>query len=361
LTDPAATRDGRAMTKLALVAGAGGAASKRLIDVLRAEADWSVIALARSPRPPGDRLIPVSVDLLDRDACARALAAHRGITHLFYTARAKHGESGVESVEDNVAMLRNVLDAVEPGPGLAHVHLVQGTKYYGMHLGPFRTPAREDDPRHPPPNFYYDQQDLLAGRQRGQSWTWSASRPTFIYDFAPERARNAVSVIGAYAAIVRELGQPLDFPGSAAAFDALRDMTDATLLARAMTFIATTPTCGNRAFNVVNGDVFRWRTLWPKIAGHFETAVGGVRPIQLSEWIKDKQPVWDRIVQRYGLLESRLHDVADWHFADFHWAHGYDICSSPEKLRRAGFPVALDSEQAFIGYLARYREAKILP
>jgi nucleoside-diphosphate-sugar epimerase len=350
------------MTKVALVAGAGGAASKRLIDALRAQADWSVIALARSPRPCGDRLTPVSVDLLDREACARALAGHRGITHVFYTARAKHGESGVESVEDNVAMLRNVLDAVEPvAPGLEHVHLVQGTKYYGMHLGPFRTPAREDDPRHPPPNFYYDQQDFLAERQRGQSWTWSASRPTFIYDFAPERARNAVGVIGAYAAIVRELGGPLDFPGSAAAFDALRDMTDATWLARAMTFIATTPACGNHAFNVVNGDFFRWRTLWPKIARHFDMAVGGVRPMKLSEWIKDKQPVWDRIVRRYGLLESRVDEIADWDFADFHWAHGYDVCSSAEKLRRAGFAVALDSEQAFIGYLARYREAKILP
>jgi len=350
------------MTKVALVAGAGGAASKRLIDLLRADPDWSVIALARSPRRSGDRLTPVSADLLDREACARALARHCGITHIFYTARAKHGESGVESVEDNVAMLRNVLDAVEPvAPGLEHVHLVQGTKYYGMHLGPFRTPAREDDPRHPPPNFYYDQQDLLAERQRGHSWTWSASRPTFIYDFAPERARNAVSVIGAYAAIVRELGGPLDFPGSPAAFEALRDMTDATLLAHAMTFIATTPTRGNQAFNVVNGDLYRWRTLWPKIAAHFEMAVGGVRPMKLSEWIKDKQPVWDRILWRHGLVESRVDEVADWRFADFHWAHGYDICSSAEKLRNAGFPVALDSEQAFIGYLARYREAKILP
>jgi len=197
-----------------------------------------VIALARSVRPSGDRLtesVPICSIARLAPMRSRAIAASRMSST---RARAKHGESGVESVPDNVAMLRNVLDAVEPvAPGLAHVHLVQGTKYYGMHLGPFRTPAREDDPRHPPPNFYYDQQDLLAERRRGQRWTWSASRPTFIYDFAPERARNAVSVIGAYAAIVRELGQPLDFPGPAAAFDALRDMTDATLLARAMTFI----------------------------------------------------------------------------------------------------------------------------
>jgi hypothetical protein len=72
-------------------------------------------------------------------------------------------------VPDNVAMLRNLIDAIEPvARGLEHVHLVQGTKYYGMHLGPFRTPAREDDPRPDFPNFYYDQQDLLAERARGK-------------------------------------------------------------------------------------------------------------------------------------------------------------------------------------------------
>src|SRR5213079_180648 len=110
--------------------------------------------------------------------------------------------------------------------------------------------------------------DLLAERQRGRAWAWSASRPTFIYDFAPERARNAITVIGAYAALRRELGQALDFPGSAAAFDAQRDLTDASLLARAMKFMAVTPACRNEAFNVANGDVVRWRDLWPGIAAH---------------------------------------------------------------------------------------------
>jgi nucleoside-diphosphate-sugar epimerase len=259
-------------------------------------------------------------------------------------------------------MLRNVLDAIEPvARGLEHVHLVQGTKYYGMHLGPFRTPAEEDDPRHPPPNFYYDQQDLLVARQRGQRWNWSASRPTFIYDFAPERARNAVSVIGAYAAIVRELGEPLDFPGSPAAFDAQRDMTDASLLARAMVFIATTSACANQAFNVNNGDLFRWRTLWPKIAEHFGMPTGRVRPMKLSDWIEDKQPVWANVVRRHGLIESHVDEIADWHFADFHWAHGYDICSSPAKLNATGFCETLDSEEVFLRCLLGYREAKVLP
>ncbi len=350
------------MTKVALVAGAGGAASKRLIEVLLADADWSVIALARSPRASSGRLTAVSADLLDRAGCARALAGHRGVTHIFYTARAKHGETGVESVEENVAMLRNVLDAVEAvASALEHLHLVQGTKYYGMHLGPFPTPACEDDPRPAAPNFYYDQQDLLVERQRGRAWSWSASRPTFIYDFAPERARNAVAVIGAYAALCRELGQALDFPGSAAAFDAQRDLTDASLLARAMTYIAVTPKCRNQAFNVANGDVTSWRNLWPGIAAHFDMKAGDARPFSLNEWAHDKQPVWDSIVRRYGLTQTRLDEVADWAFADFHWAQGYDVVSSPMKLREAGFPETIDSRKMLLAHLQRYGEAKILP
>jgi nucleoside-diphosphate-sugar epimerase len=348
--------------KVALIAGAGGAASKRLIEVLLADPDWSVVALARTPRKGTERLISVAADLFDREACARALAGARGITHIFYTARAKHGETGVESVPDNVAMLRNVLDAVEPvAAGLEHVHLVQGTKYYGMHLGPFRTPAREDDPRRDFPNFYYDQQDLLAECANGKSWAWSASRPTFIYDFAPERARNGVAVIGAYAALCRELRLAFDFPGSAPAFDAQRDLTDASLLAHAMKFMAVTPSCRNEAFNVTNGDVVSWRALWPRIAAFFGLSAGEIRPFNMHAWARDKQPVWDKIARKYGLGPASLDQVADWAFADFHWAQGYDVVSSPEKLRRAGFGETLDSGETLLSHLKRYREAKILP
>ena len=63
-------------------------------------------------------------------------------------------------------MLENVLDGIEAASGgLARIVLMQGTKYYGSHLGPFKTPALESDPRHMPPNFYFNQQDLLIERQ----------------------------------------------------------------------------------------------------------------------------------------------------------------------------------------------------
>jgi nucleoside-diphosphate-sugar epimerase len=349
--------------KVALIAGAGGAASKRLIEVLLADPEWSVIGLARTRRESTERMRWVSADLFDAHACRRALAPHDRVTHVFYTSRARHGETGVESIPDNVAMLANVVDAIEPiAAGLELIHIVEGTKWYGMHLGPFPTPAREDaDISHLPDNFYYAQQRMLAERQRGQSWAWSASRPTFIYDFAPERARNGVAVIGAYAALCRELGLPLNFPGSAAAFDARRDLTDASLLARAMKFMAVTPACRNQAFNVTDGDVVSWRALWPRIADFFGLGSGDVQPFSLHEWSRDKQAVWDKIVAKHSLIATRLDQVADWSFADFHWAQGYDVVSDPTKLRKAGFPETIDSGDMLLAHLQRYRDARILP
>ena len=162
----------------------------------------------KAPETKADgELTYLPANLLDAGGLRLAISPYRDITHLFFTARASHEETGVEPVAENVAMLRNALDAAEAASSLLeHVHLVQGTKWYGMHLGSFKTPARENDPRHSPPNFYYDQQDLITERWKGKQWTWSATRPYFLIDFAPDRPRNVVSVIGAYAAICRELG-----------------------------------------------------------------------------------------------------------------------------------------------------------
>lgn len=349
------------MSKVALIAGATGAAAKRLVEELVAD-EWRVVGVSRTPPPSAGRVTYVASDLGNADALTRALAGHRDITHVFYTARAAHGESGVEDVGANLAFLRHTIDAAERvATNLAHIHLVEGTKWYGMHLGPFATPAREDQPRHAPPNFYYDQQDLLAARQRGAGWTWSASRPNFLCDFAPERSRNAPVVIGTYAALCRELGVPLDFPGSEACYRALLDVTDARQLARAMVFLATSDHARNEAFNVTNGDAYRWCNLWPKIADFFGISCGVVRPLTLADWVADKAPLWQRVVARHGLQPLALADVALWPFGDFLLRQGHDNISSTTKIRSIGFHEMVDTESMFLTQITRYREARVLP
>ncbi len=351
------------MSKFAFIAGATGAAATRLVEELLRQ-NWRIIAVSRkAPKDQADgNLTYLPADLLDADGLKLAISPYRAITHLFFTARASHEETGVEPVAENVAMLRNALDAAEATSSLfEHVHLVEGTKWYGMHLGNFKTPARENDPRHLPPNFYYDQQDLVTERQKGKQWNWSASRPYFLIDFAPDRPRNVVSVIGAYAAICRELGIPLNFPGTDTCWNSLSEATDARQLARAMVFLSTSPKARNEAFNVTNGDLFRWKHLWPRVARLFDMPCGKVQTLSLSQWMADKDPIWDRIVRRHKLTPRRLGEVALWAFGDFAFRQSCDVISSMTKIRTAGFHDTVDTEELYLSILHQYRDAGILP
>jgi nucleoside-diphosphate-sugar epimerase len=348
--------------KTALIAGATGAASKRLVEVLLADPDWSVVGMSRNPPESShERLRYVSADLMIAESVKTALTREMGISHAFYTSRAPFKEGGVEDVPANTAMLRNMIDALEfASPNtLEHIHLVEGSKWYGVHVGPSVSPARENAPRHMPPNFYYDQQDLLEERQAGQSWTWSASRPNVIYDFAPERARNLVPTLGVWAAMSRELGIPLDFPGRN--FHNLSDMTDATHFAKAMKWIATADAAKNQAFNTTDGDFFRWCHLFKRIAEHFEIELGQARPMNVAGWMADKQPLWDRIIERHGLKPSRLEELAAWGFADFLFNQTFDVVSSMVKIRQAGFHDTVSTEDTFMAHMEKYQDAGILP
>ncbi len=351
--------------KTAVIAGATGAAAKRLKEALLADADWRVIGLSRHP-PKSDhaRLNFMAADLTDIQSTRAALAKCPDATHLFYTARAAFSDAskGVEDVAGNATMLRNLVEAGEAAcKGLAHVHLVEGTKWYGMHLGPMRTPAREDDPRHMPPNFYYAQEDILREHQKGKRWTWSASRPGFLYDHAPERPRNLIPIIGLWAAMCQELGVALDFPGKPRCYDGLFEATDAGQLGRALKWMATAETAQNQAFNVMDGTLFRWNRLWPRIAKLYGLETGIIRTIKLTDWMADKGPVWDAMVKRHGLVPAKMEDVATWGFGDFVWGLEHDVISSVAKLRLAGFHDTVDTEDQILAHLKRYRDARILP
>lgn len=349
--------------RTALVVGPTGAVGRSLVAALGRAGGWAVLGMSRNP-PLGDRpsYRHCAADLLDLASCREALRGLPPVSHVFYAARAAHGEGGVEDVAGNLAMLVNAVEAAETqSDQLRHVHLVEGTKWYGVHLGPYRTPAREDDPRHLPPNFYYDQEDALAGLQRGKAWTWSASRPNVVCDFDPSRARNLTSIIGAYAAICRELAVPMDFPGTPAGFETLTEVTDGTYLADAILWMAQARTAENRAFNITNGDTFRWRRLWPIFAEACGVAPGEPRDLRLAVWMADKEPVWGEICVRHGLPPRRLEEVAHWPFADFVFRQDWDVISDLGRIRRAGFNPCLDSIAMFRDQLAQYRGAGILP
>ncbi len=347
--------------RVVLVAGAQGVIGRAAAEHFSAREDTKVYGLSRRLLEGLPGVEPVRVDLLDPDAVERALAGRGDTTHVIFGAYIEKSTPGERS-EVNLALLRNLMDAAEKhAPGLRHVTLYQGGKAYGADLGPFKTPAREDDPRLMPPNFYYDQEDHLRERQHGRSWSFSVLRPEAVCGFAVGNPMNLTMVIGVYAAISKELGLPLRFPGPEAAYRALYQVTSARILADAADWAGQTPAAANEIFNITNGDYFRWQFLWPAIARSFRMDVAEPVPMPLAVYMADKGPLWEAMTAKYGLQPIAYEAIASWAFGDFLFHSAFDNLTSTIKARRAGFHACIDSEEFFTGFFAEMRERRILP
>lgn len=348
--------------KVALVTGAGGVVGRNLIEYLSDQNDWEVIGLSRRRPDTQQNFQHISVDLLDHEDTRKKLGKLSRVTHIFNGAYIET-PTYAELVEPNLRMLRHVVETIEniSQSSLQHVHLVHGTKYYGNHLGPFKTPAKESDPRHIPPNFYYAQEDYIVQQQEGKPWSWSACRPHAICGFAVGNPMNLSMVLAIYASISKELGLPLCHPGTAGNFHALYQCTDASLLARAIIWMSTTPKCANEAFNITNGDFFRWENLWPQLAKFFDMEVGHRRHINLSEMMSDKAELWQRMIENYGLQPYDYDEIVSWKYGDFVFGAGYDIMSDTTKARRFGFNEVLDTEEMLINLMSKFRDARVIP
>jgi nucleoside-diphosphate-sugar epimerase len=350
-----------AKRRVALVVGAQGVIGRNLVAHLAGLDGWEIIGLSRRGGKETSRVRHVAVDLLDRDDCADRLRPLTEITHIFYTAY-QDGPTWAELVAPNLAMLVNVTEFVEPtATRLEHISLMQGYKVYGAHLGPFKTPARESDAQHMPPEFNVDQQLFLEERQKGKSWSWSAIRPSVVCGFALGNPMNLALVIAVYAAISKELGLPLRFPGKPGAYDKLLEMTDAGLLAKATIWAATDERCANQAFNINNGDLFRWNEMWPKIAEFFDLDLAPPLPLSLETVMADKEPLWNAMIKKYGLEPHPYKEVSSWRFGDFVFSWDYDLFADGSKARRFGFHEYVETETMFRNVFTDFRQRRIIP
>lgn len=350
--------------KTALIVGATGAVGTAFATEFASRAEgWAVLGIARNP--PANPIRNVSYlqcDLGDPEACANALVASPPVTHVLYCARVTHSEQPVESISENLRLLENVVNAAEASSTeLEHVHLVQGGKYYGVHLGPFPTPAREGRGRCSPPNFNHAQQDLLVERSAAAPWNWSACRPNTLLHYSPHIARNIVSTLGVFVAICAEDGLPLDFPGPVGAYSSLTQVTSLDVLASTVRKMVKEPGCANLAFNVTNTDVFRWSAIWTGLAERFGVPIGSVQPRLLADSMQGREAVWRRVCERHCLRPRPLSEVANWPFADATLERHWDEILSRNRARRHGLDSWDDSESRFFRILDQYRQAHILP
>ncbi|MDT5356465.1 MAG: hypothetical protein QOJ56_4997 [Mycobacterium sp.] len=345
----------------AVVVGGLGVIGRALVDHLTSDPSWDVVALSRRAPDFETTARFLSVDLRDKDSVTAALAELKNTTDVFYAAY-QPMPTRAKEVDANLALLTNAVEALSSASSnLEHVNLMEGGKWYGFHLGPTCTPALEDDPRHMPPNFYYSQQDWLEDAATRDGFTWSALRPEAVCGFALGNPMNLTMAIAVYAAICGELGVPFSFPGKARAWTALYEVTDARILAQAAQWAATTPSAAGEAFNITNGDYFRWCNMWPKFADMLSLRDAEPRQFSLTEFMADKAPVWDRIVAKQNLKPHAYSDIVSWEFADFIFSAEWDVARSTLKARRYGFTPFIESDRMFAELFADLQRNRIIP
>ena len=185
-------------------------------------------------------------------------------------------------------------------------------------------------------------------------WATTVYRPTVIYGAAPGNNMNPTIALAVYAAVLRARGEPLHFPGEGGQ-PVLREAVDAGLVGRAVVWGATTPAARNETFNVTNGDVFVWETVWPTIARAFGMEPGENRPFSFARELRAFEPEWAALVDRHALAASKnLTEFVGYNsmvYTDLMLSStrrtGIAALNSTIKLRQAGFAECMDSEDMF--------------
>lgn len=372
-----------------LIVGVTGMVGSRLADILPRPdipgGPWKVYGVSRRPISPEHHkdIQCIQCDLLDRDQTMEKFSAFTDVTHVFWV-NARGAEQADNSCELNCKMLANVLDSLIPNsPNLEHVCLQTGSEHYlGSHdisamdtISDFHeAPFHERLPRlNNCSNFsYYKLEDVLFEKLGGQTdikISWSVHRPAFILlGFSPSSSSsmNLLASLAVYAAVCKKEGTQFRFPGNSVAWEGLTDASDAELIAEQQLWACVKANGKNQAFNVTNGDVFRWKRLWTVLAEKLEVEPGDYDGcgFSLAEEMKDKSGVWEEIVKEKGLVESRLEELGDqW------WLHVDRILnrnlkngvSSMNKSKEYGFLGFRNTERSCLEWIDMLKTHKIIP
>lgn len=355
------------MANIALVVGATGITGSNLAEKL-IEKGWTTYGLSRSPNTNIAGLSSIAADLMKPDDLSAKLA-DLAPTHVFFTTWMRN-DTEVENIRVNRAMVRNLLNSLSAKRSVQHVALVTGLKHY---LGPFEayakagtlpeTPVREEHPRLDIENFYYAQEDEVYTAAARDGFTWSVHRPHSVIGQAVGNLMNMGTTLAVYASICKETGRPFQFPGSAEQWNGISDVTDAKLLAVHMIWAATTEVASNQAFNVANGDIFRWKWLWKQIADWFEVEAAGFDGVvhPLEDEMKGDAASWKEIAGKYNLKESDINRLASpWH-TDLDLGRLMEVMTDMSKSRKLGFTGFQDTRDSFFGLFEKLRSENLIP
>jgi nucleoside-diphosphate-sugar epimerase len=171
-----------------------------------------------------------------------------------------------------VQLLDTFLKALELSNNVPRRLLLQtGGKHYGVHLGPTLMPMEESDPRFvKEPNFYFTQEDLLWKWCKEHKVGWSVTRPGYILGAVPDAAMNISYGLAIFAAVQKELGRKLAFPGDVRAWEALKDLSSAELIGLHAEWAMLTDGAEDHILNIADDSPFTYGKFWPVLASWYD-------------------------------------------------------------------------------------------
>jgi nucleoside-diphosphate-sugar epimerase len=130
---------------------------------------------------------------------------------------------------------------------------------------------------------------------------------------------------------------------------------------RASAWAATDEKASGEAFNVTNGDIFRWERMWEDIGRHLGLEVASPVPLKLAQHMADKGTVWKGIAERHGLVQADLSKLVGWPFGDFIFHTESDVISNINKIYEFGFTERMDSTKSLIAAVDSLKRQRVLP
>jgi len=152
------------------------------------------------------------------------------------------------------------------------------------------------------------------------------------------------------------------FPGSPTQYHGIVDVSSADLVGEHLVWEAITAEAGNNAFNVVNGDVFRWEHMWEKVADYFGIPVGKYpgesQPLAKSMNNPEIENMWSEIKKKYNLQNFQLSEIAPWWHIDADLGRPLECFNSMNKSKEMGFLGFRNTEKSFLAFFNTLKKRK---
>ncbi|XVF77939.1 hypothetical protein PTKIN_Ptkin14bG0088200 [Pterospermum kingtungense] len=168
-----------------------------------------------------------------------------------------------------------------------------------------------------------------------------------------------------YANICKHQGLPFRHPGNRYTWEHFSDVSNARLIAEQQIWAAVSEKAKNQAFNCTNGDVFTWKGLWKQLCKVFNiefVPFDEKEQFDLVEMMKENALVWDKIVDEYGLLKTKMEDMITC-FAAIKSVLNLELqlVSNMTKSREFGFFGYADTIKSIEMWVRRLQDMKIIP